>query len=192
MADLNPYESPRIDADVAPLPYGKSPGLWRDGPLLIVQRGAAFPNRCVKTNEPAVHVLKREFGLTWTIDLPVSDRALARRSAFIALGWAFGAIGIVGSCVLPMAIFRVVGPSYWVATTWGALLALWGPIAAMSMIAVASMAVAKSAAAVVGLVKAEPEILVLSRVYPAYLAVLPPWPPQDELSPGRVDADASS
>jgi len=37
-----------------------SRGLWRDGDILVVKKGAPFPPRCVKTNQPTSFFLKRE------------------------------------------------------------------------------------------------------------------------------------
>ena len=33
--------------------YPEQNGMWRDGKYLVVCRGALFPDRCIKTNEPA-------------------------------------------------------------------------------------------------------------------------------------------
>jgi len=55
-----------------PLEAKLKEGLWRDGSLLVVARGAKFPPRCLKTNLP---VDKQEFELT-TFHYPPSFRVL--------------------------------------------------------------------------------------------------------------------
>jgi hypothetical protein len=62
MSDFNPYDAPS-----APLPTGKyvgDQGMRREGKLLLMSKGAEFPDRCVKCNAPAEgYRLKRD--LSW-------------------------------------------------------------------------------------------------------------------------------
>jgi hypothetical protein len=52
MSSFNPYApplapvEPRVEVDAT------TSGLWRDGTKLVVERDAAFPDRCVKCNAP--------------------------------------------------------------------------------------------------------------------------------------------
>ncbi|MBL8851722.1 MAG: hypothetical protein JNG89_18720, partial [Planctomycetaceae bacterium] len=45
------------DADF--LPVESAAGVWRQGKLLVVRKGAALPPRCIKSNQPAEVTLKR-------------------------------------------------------------------------------------------------------------------------------------
>lgn len=44
-------------------PHVESPGVWRRGDMLVMQRLAILPDRCVKTNQPADHKVK--YSLAW-------------------------------------------------------------------------------------------------------------------------------
>lgn len=50
---VNPYAAPRAKPflDVENAEVGE--GVWRDGKLLVVQKGAALPDRCIRCNAPA-------------------------------------------------------------------------------------------------------------------------------------------
>ena len=52
MAGHNPYAPTQASLKSADTPAGTG-GLWREGNCLVVARGAAFPRRCVKCNEPS-------------------------------------------------------------------------------------------------------------------------------------------
>ncbi|WP_166829726.1 zinc ribbon domain-containing protein [Thalassoroseus pseudoceratinae] len=45
------------------LDEGDSAGVWRDGNVLVFEKGARLPNRCIKSNEPAERFLSRD--LVW-------------------------------------------------------------------------------------------------------------------------------
>jgi hypothetical protein len=57
----NPYAAPRARLETT---LDEQGGLWRDGKLLVCNRDAVFPPRCVKCNEAAVDPPKR-FKLAW-------------------------------------------------------------------------------------------------------------------------------
>ncbi len=51
MQEFNPYAAPLAD-----LSYSRDPnevGVWRDGSLLVMNKEAELPDRCLKCNEPA-------------------------------------------------------------------------------------------------------------------------------------------
>jgi len=60
MAEVNPYEAPRVpDYPTAEFVEESVPpavpveiGVWRDGHLLVMHRRALLPERCVKSNGP--------------------------------------------------------------------------------------------------------------------------------------------
>jgi hypothetical protein len=123
MDDFNPYAAPPILAEQI-LPNGmfadENEGLWRQGDLLVIRKGARLPPRCLKSNEPARRYLRRN--LTWvpawvyllilvnllicvivsmvlqkkaTINIGLSDEWFSRRRRNTLLAW-----GIVGLAVL--------------------------------------------------------------------------------------------
>jgi hypothetical protein len=50
MQDVNPYAAPEHDS---PLDVERGGGIWRDGDLLVMRKGATLPDVCVKCNGPA-------------------------------------------------------------------------------------------------------------------------------------------
>ena len=66
MHEINPYAAPPIVAEQVPHPSKlafENMGLWRQGNLLVVRKGAPLPPLCVKSNQPTTRYLKRN--LTW-------------------------------------------------------------------------------------------------------------------------------
>jgi len=43
---------------------GAEDDMWREGKVLVIRKGAAFPDRCIKCNAPAV-APKRRYKLSW-------------------------------------------------------------------------------------------------------------------------------
>ena len=59
--EKNPYSAPKAKLEA----YSDQGGaLWREGKILVCRRDTAFPERCVKCNEPAQEPLSR-FNLRW-------------------------------------------------------------------------------------------------------------------------------
>lgn len=56
MSDLNPYAAPKATLEKA---AGYQDGMWRDGKVLIMRQGAAFPHRCIKCNRRATGPLRK-------------------------------------------------------------------------------------------------------------------------------------
>lgn len=65
MSEINPYApplapiEPRVEVDAT------TSGLWRDGTMVVVERDAAFPARCVKCNAPVQLSQMRERNFHW-------------------------------------------------------------------------------------------------------------------------------
>ena len=65
MPESNPYApplapvEPRVEVDAT------TSGLWRDGTMVVVERDAAFPARCVKCNAPVQPSQMRERNFHW-------------------------------------------------------------------------------------------------------------------------------
>ncbi len=51
MDDFNPYAAPQSEVGLNDVPI--EGGVWRDGALLVMMKGAALPDRCLKCNRPA-------------------------------------------------------------------------------------------------------------------------------------------
>jgi hypothetical protein len=125
----NPYAAPDSSyEDVAATLMGSEGRLWRQGKLLVMERDAALPDRCVKSNEPCEGRLKRL--LRWhhpaiylvilaniliyaivaslvshraTIHIGLSDEWQRRRRRNIAIGWLTALVGIGLMCSLGFA-----------------------------------------------------------------------------------------
>ncbi len=131
MSEINPYAPPL--ADTQPQVYAAKlsvpNGMWANGSTLVMRRDAQFPNRCVKSNEPAVDRLKRN--LSWhhpaiavailaglliyvllaliltkraTIHVPLSEQWFRRRRNAITIGWGVALLGLamfIGAFFLP-------------------------------------------------------------------------------------------
>lgn len=71
MSDINPYAAPETDVAIGAVVAvpDEGEGLWRDGGLLVMDKTASLPERCVVCNAPA------------------SGRPLRRRLAWHAPGW---------------------------------------------------------------------------------------------------------
>lgn len=50
---FNPFEAPRTSAGSGAVVPGSADDFQRDGKLLVVRKGAIFPDRCVRCNAPA-------------------------------------------------------------------------------------------------------------------------------------------
>ena len=128
MSSENPYASPMSDAPPV-LAQPSDGGLWQRRGTLVVARGATFPDRCVKCNEPAAgRVLKRR--LAWhpgwvyvlilaglvvyvivaliiqkkmTIRVGICARHHARRQGLIATGWLI----MFGSAMIPVFLSSI-------------------------------------------------------------------------------------
>jgi hypothetical protein len=124
----NPYAAPQAYSPPFKAGYAEAAGLWRQGPLLVMHKNAALPQRCVKSNVPTARTLKRS--LTWhhpavyiallfnllvyiilaivlskraTIYIGLSDPWFSRRRWAILIGWGsvLASIGMfIGGIVL--------------------------------------------------------------------------------------------
>lgn len=64
MNEFNPYAPPEAAITPQQLHLAEEGGLWRDGPLLVMRKGAELPDRCLRCNAPAEgYRLKRK--LSW-------------------------------------------------------------------------------------------------------------------------------
>ncbi len=128
----NPYGSPRVPISFTATDNNPA-GLWRDGELLVMRlHERTFPARCVKTNETfggaptrldidwipnrgmwlfmlgAVGhaIAKSMFGKTISVELPVSQQWLSKRSRTSNVGWA---MILGGMCCLVLGTVAYVG-----------------------------------------------------------------------------------
>lgn len=191
----NPYAAPSL-LPVEPKDYNLTPegGVWRQGNLLVVQRGARLPDRCVKSNEltkgrllrrlqwypPYVYALlvaSIPIGLVaalatrkrMTLEIGVSDRWRAKRWRAIVLAWS---LVLLGAALLGAAFLRAGEPSL--------PLIIGGP----AVFAVGALVAAKGAR-LVEPKKIDHEFVWLRGVHPAYLDALPPFP-EDSSAPSTA------
>lgn len=129
----NPYAPPSLQADAESafgVPQGLFDGLRREGDLIVIPvRGAAFPDRCVMCNEPAVKRLKRRLFwhpqgyyalifVGWVIyvivamivrkraefEVGLCERHSARRRNGILIGWLGSALCLVAGIALAQSV----------------------------------------------------------------------------------------
>jgi len=132
VSDVNPYASP-LNADpvvatvVDEIVPVSNVGIWRDGDLLVMHRDARLPDRCVKSNQPALGYRLRRF-LHWyhpavyftlligplifilvalvvqkkaVIEIGLSERWRAKRIRATIVGWGVALLSCpVGCCGL--------------------------------------------------------------------------------------------
>ncbi|MBL8889055.1 MAG: hypothetical protein JNL67_03695 [Planctomycetaceae bacterium] len=123
-SSYNPYQTPvatppPFPAYAGPPVAGLDGGLWREGNLLVMDKRATLPPRCVKSNVPTNRTLKRS--LSWhhpavfitilaglliyviialivrktaTIHIGLSDDWFAKRRLTIAVSWMIVLAGI--------------------------------------------------------------------------------------------------
>ena len=191
MTDFNPYQAPSsTDASVAAqVVHSASPGVWRDGNLLVLAQGASLPRRCVKSNLAASGpALKRR--LSWhhpaifisilaglliyvvlalvlskkaTVEIWLSDRWKSIRRRRIMTAWTVALLG-VAMFVLGMAFMDG-------SASWHAMMLVIGFLVAI-------------AAAIYGLLvhrmvapkRISDSHVWIKGVHPDYLNSLPPVP----------------
>ena len=129
MTEFNPYAAPEDDS------IGRGPGevtgdgVWREGKLLVMEKRAELPPRCVKCNAPATgKPLKRK--LYWhapgwyalvllnllfyavvallvrktaTIHVGLCDRHRGRRRMWIGIAWSM----VIAAIAMPFALIPV-------------------------------------------------------------------------------------
>jgi hypothetical protein len=162
----------------------KSPGIWRDGKLLVMSRKIKLPARCVKSNAPATTWLKRQYkwhqgGMGMAIlqgalissliaekikiQVPLSDEWTRRRRRAILIGWLSAVIGLA-------LIFVGIAS----ANRRDSALVTLIPIGFLVMMAGSIYGAVR--AQVVRMAKANSTHLWLKGVHRDYLATLPTWP----------------
>ena len=189
MVDVNPYASPQ-SYDAVPLVVESEPiynGLFRKGAVLVMHKRATLPNRCIKSNEPAVGWLKRN--LSWH-----------HPAVFVALLANLLVYIILAMCLRKQATIYIGLSEVWFRkrrqATWiGWLLFLGGIAGLVPAIAYADTyflaglgiglcPLAALGGAIYGLLAARlvwPERISddyvwLKGAHPEFLASLPPWP----------------
>lgn len=192
---VNPYAPPRSDVQsVVEAPVGQmyaaaAGGVWRTGDLLVMQRGASLPNRCLLCNRPtAVHWSKKLYwhhpGLYFLILLNLliyalvalavrkkadmvlplcSEHAESRKKASTVSIWLM----LGGFLVMIAGVLLIEGDG-----TVFALMALLG-FAALLVGAIVSSVKAN----IIVAKKIDDYYVWLKKVGDPYLATLPPAPP---------------
>jgi hypothetical protein len=65
VSDFNPYAAPETDAKDPYFAHGPAKGgIWRDGLILVMEKEARLPDRCVKCDEPSAKKRLRR-NLSW-------------------------------------------------------------------------------------------------------------------------------
>jgi hypothetical protein len=193
----NPYAAPQdfVTAEVYP-PAGSpfvteptSTGLWRQGQLLVMDKYAQLPGRCVKSNEPSTKRLKRN--LYWhhpavylaifahlliyiilalilrktaTIHIGLSDRWFTKRRRTILIAWGLVLLSI-GLFVFGIMNVDKTNDALPVWMILGGLCLFLGGL--LYGLIASRMVVAK---------RIDDRYVWLKGVHPDFLADLPDWP----------------
>ena len=146
----NPFAAPAADAYTPTAGTSDSTaGVWRDGNVLIMEKGARLPDYCVKTNAPATKRLNRRiqwhhpavyaallFNVlifliialivrkTAEVEFPVSQEVIDKRKRWMIVGWG----GSLGSIVVMIAGFAAGIPAIGVIGMLGFLFCLFAGI----------------------------------------------------------------
>lgn len=163
-------------------------GVWRDGKLLVMDKTAELPDRCVKTNGSADHWLRRKLywhhpavflvvlaGLLFylilalvlrksaDIHIGLSQAALQRRRTAIIVGWLIG-FGTIAMIYVGIANYSMTSPEF-------SMLIIIGSI----LTGLIGIIVCNQIASCVTAAKIDIEYVWLRGVHPDYLDQLPPW-----------------
>ena len=198
MSDINPYASPANFEDVVLAQAVDGPqlqaGLFRKGKLLVMQKEAALPARCVKSNEPVEgRRLRRK--LTWfhpliylslflgllifvilalvlqkkaTIYIGLSQEWYRKRRRAIWTGWITVLLGLATMAGSIAILAHTNGDAAW---------AGWG-IALGFLVLLGGAIYASAASRMVTPVRITDDYVWLKGVHPDFLDDLPPWPYQ--------------
>ena len=184
MDRLNPYAAPQHDSTLNAAAI-ESGGIWRDGNLLVMRKGAMLPDRCVKCNAPAegrrlkyvqlwhhpIYFLLAPVALIpilfflhrATLSLGVCERHLRERNRAIAtsvLSFVFG----IASITIALAGERLP-----IAVQWRVLCFL---IAGVALLAISIRA--NLASVLASPHKIDCDFVWLKKIAPGYLAQFPP------------------
>jgi hypothetical protein len=189
---VNPYAPPQSNLqNTFGTPIGQmfaAAGVWRTGDLLVMQKGAVLPNRCLVCNQPAsVQFPKKMYWHSpWVYVLILLNlfiyliaALIARKKADVVLPLCgehaekrkrtatIGGVLVVASLVSMVGSFAVIdgeGPAFALMFSGGFLMLLVGAI----MLSMANKIVPK---------KIDDYHVWLRKVSASYLAALPPAPP---------------
>jgi F0F1-type ATP synthase assembly protein I len=190
MSDVNPYAPPQHDVVLEAMLAEPGGGVWREGKLLVMHKGAVLPDRCVKCNQPAGGGrLKRS--LSWhhpalyflilasiwiyiivalivrhtaKIQIGICERHRRKRRNAIATSWLLVVGGLTG-IILGGFLSDRAGPTPWFVPT----LLIGGVFAFIGGLIYAVVVVPPVAPH-----KIDKEYVWLKKVDPSYLAELPP------------------
>ena len=183
MAEHNPYAAPQDDAPRGGPTAETGDGVWREGKLLVMDKRAELPPRCILCNAPATgKPLRRK--LTWhapawyllvlfnllfyaiaamlvrktaTIHVGLCDRHRGRRRMWIAIAWTTA----IAAIALPFALIP-----------WGDD-AVFGAAGAAGLMLIAAALTGLYGARVVYAKKIDDVHAWVAGACPAYLAELP-------------------
>jgi hypothetical protein len=185
VSDFNPYAAPETDAKDPYFSHGRNQGgIWRDGLILVMDKEAKLPDRCVKCDEPSEKERLRR-NLYWhhpayyalvlispliyliayaivrktaQVDVGLCSQHRWRRWRAIAIAWA---LGLAGVAVFISGLLRPVNG--WLVLLGGVLLfgsVIYGVIKAQVVVPK----------------RIDKRFVWLKQVHPDYLARFPDWP----------------
>ena len=180
MEEVNPYAAPQHDLPLDVPAVDPAVGIWRDGDLLVIRKGAVMPDRCVICNAPAGG---RRFTFVWIepaylfgVRIPLLEnhaqfalgicaRHRWRRWRAMAAGQLAGALILISILSWSYAIF--VHRWHWFVILLCAICGI-SLISALFCISIFSMLPVKPH-------KADGTYVWVKEVHPEYVAGFPPW-----------------
>jgi hypothetical protein len=196
MSDFNPYAAPEVDLRAGPI-AADAAGVWQDGGLLVMSKGAELGDRCLRCGG-ACHGWKLKRKLSWhpqgwyavilvnvliyivvamivrhtaTIYVPLCEIHRRKRRRAIAIGWLLALLGPV-----VMVAGTIIGDPLFLANSGSSVT---GALQMISLIGGLAMMVAGILYGIIGSQPVVPtridkRFVWLKKVCPAVLSTFPP------------------
>jgi hypothetical protein len=197
--DLNPYAAPSIPAEPTSGQLdalAASGGCWRDGRYVVAPLRANLPDRCAKTNEPAIgyYAIQLTWFPAWTMLF-----LLLGPLVFVAMFFAARTISVrvpfgqqvqqrrwrhVRNCLIAAAICLILSSGY--GLTVGNATGYFGAGVVAALIC---LVVAASNSQQLSILNATSQFVWINGAGPEFLNSLPPWTPEEEVAAEDMHAE---
>jgi hypothetical protein len=171
---LDPYAAPAGAAEYFES-LGPGVGLWRVEHELVMHRHAAFPPRCVLTNDPHAELVHRRVAWNHPFDLDLLGRLVVPYAILPSAARGLGYKRILSACIALAALATV---AYCVSIFSLPFVFLIIPIGILSVVFFECSKIAWGAACPLRIVARGGDYFWIIGVGPEFLASLPAWPRQ--------------